>query len=58
MHTRKHVLHYSLNSPRMIEEHATNACTRKLFFEIQKEIYKGGWYCDVKDLGEEDGWAL
>nr|KAJ0185594.1 hypothetical protein LSAT_V11C900470900 [Lactuca sativa] len=50
--------HYSLKYPRMIEEDATNFYTSKLFFEVQKQIYKGGWYCDFKDLGEGDGWEL
>ena len=30
----------------------------KFFFEVQKEIFKGGWFCEVKDLGEEDGWEI
>lgn len=41
-------------SPCMIEEHATNVYTSKLLFDVQKEIYKGGWYCDLKDFGEGD----
>nr|KAJ0196652.1 hypothetical protein LSAT_V11C700356210 [Lactuca sativa] len=50
--------HYSLKSPRMIEQHTTSVYTSKLLFEVQKETYKGGWYCDVKDLGEGDVWKL
>ncbi|XP_023761702.1 protein FAR-RED ELONGATED HYPOCOTYL 3-like [Lactuca sativa] len=49
---------YYWRSPHMIEQHATKVYTSKVFFEIQKEIYKGGWFCEVKDLGEGDGWEI
>ena len=47
--------HYVWKSPHMIEQHATKVYMIKLFLEVKKEIYKGGWFCDVKDLGKGDG---
>nr|KAJ0200629.1 hypothetical protein LSAT_V11C600327250 [Lactuca sativa] len=40
------------------EQHAPKVYTSKVFFGVQKEIYKGGWFCDVIDLGEGDGWEI
>nr|KAJ0217284.1 hypothetical protein LSAT_V11C300128910 [Lactuca sativa] len=50
---------YSWRSPRMIEQIAAKGYTSKVFFfEVQKEIYKGGWFCEVIDFGEGDGWEI
>nr|KAJ0201679.1 hypothetical protein LSAT_V11C600311780 [Lactuca sativa] len=49
---------YKFISPRPIEKHAAKVYTGTLFYEVQKEIYKGSWYCQYEHLGTKNGWEL
>ena len=49
---------YIMKTPRDIEIHAALVYTCKMFLEVQKEMFKGSWYCDVTDCNEGDGWEI
>nr|KAJ0192033.1 hypothetical protein LSAT_V11C800405070 [Lactuca sativa] len=49
-HETKNAL-YKFISPRPIAKHAAKVYTSTLFYEVQKEIYKGSWYCHYKHVG-------
>lgn len=49
---------YIFRTPREIERHASKVYTSTIFFDIQKEIYKGAWFCSYSSVGVENGWEL
>ncbi|KAL7588388.1 hypothetical protein Lser_V15G39548 [Lactuca serriola] len=49
---------YKFISPRPIEKHAAKVYTSTLFYEVQKEIYKGSWYCQYEHLATKNEWEL
>nr|KAJ0203581.1 hypothetical protein LSAT_V11C500249200 [Lactuca sativa] len=56
-HETKNVVNKFI-SPRSIEKHAAKVHTSTLFYEVQKEIYKGSWYCHYKHVGSKNEWEL
>ena len=46
---------YFMKTPREIEVHAALVYTSKMFLEVQKEMFKGSWYCDISDFNQGDG---
>jgi len=49
---------YIMKSPREIEKHAANMYTSKMFFEVQEEMFKGAWFCEVTEFNQGEGWEL
>ena len=47
--------HYGMKSPSDIEQQAAKIYTSALFFDIQKELYKGVWFCEDKESTEGVG---
>nr|KAJ0222786.1 hypothetical protein LSAT_V11C200065640 [Lactuca sativa] len=45
-------------SPRPIEKHAAKVYKSTLFYEVQKEIYKGSWNCQYEHLATKNEWEL
>lgn len=56
-HTTK-IARYVMKTPREIENHASKVYTNKMFLEVQKEMFKGTWYCDTTDFNEGEGWEI
>ena len=46
---------YQFRTPREIEKHAAKVYTSTLFFEVQKEIFKGAWFCSYSNAEKENG---
>lgn len=49
---------YNFLTPREIERHAAKVYTRTLFYEVQKEIHKGAWFCSYSNAEKENGWEV
>ena len=49
---------YVMKSPREIEKYAASVYTSKVFLEVQKEVFKGKWYCDITDFNQGEGWEV
>ena len=49
---------YDFLTPREIERHAAKVYTSTLFYEVQKEIHKGAWFCSYSNAEKENGWEV
>ncbi|XP_023757061.1 protein FAR-RED ELONGATED HYPOCOTYL 3-like [Lactuca sativa] len=49
---------YKFISPQLIEKHAAKVYTSTMFYEVQKEIYKGSWYYQYEHLATKNEWEL
>jgi len=50
--------HYVFKSPHKIEQHAAEVYTSALFFDLQKELFKGAWYCEITEFNVGNGWEV
>ncbi|CAI9296532.1 unnamed protein product [Lactuca saligna] len=56
-HDTKNAKH-EMTLPSGLLEHAAVVYTKKIFFEVKKEIFKAAWYCSIDSVEKIDRWQV